>query len=107
MTGREQRQARVLSRILMGALTMAEGSTELGVSERQLWRLRGAFVAGGPAGLVHGNRGRPSPRRIEPDRRVRILELRERFGFDTVQSRLQQASETVDVRSHRGGSGSR
>lgn len=80
MTVREQRRTRVLTRILMGELTMAEGSTALGLSERQLWRLRGAFIAEGPAGLVHGNRGRASPQRIEPDRRARIVELRERYG---------------------------
>jgi transposase len=80
MTAREQRRARVLTRILRGLLTMAEGSVELRVSERQLWRLRAAFVAAGPAGLVHGNRGRPSPQRIDPDRRARIVELRERYG---------------------------
>ena len=80
MTVREQRRARVLSRILMGELTMAEGSTELGLSERQLWRLRAAFIATGPAGLVHGNRGRASALRIDPAPRARIVELRERYG---------------------------
>jgi transposase len=59
---------------------MAEGATELGLSERQLWRLRSAFTEAGPAGLAHGNRGRPSGQRIEPDRRARIVELRERYG---------------------------
>ncbi|HEX7948797.1 MAG TPA: ISNCY family transposase, partial [Candidatus Limnocylindrales bacterium] len=80
MTAREQRRARVLTRILRGELTMADGCTALGVSERQLWRLRAVFLAVGPAGLVHGNRGRPSPRRIGPDRRARIVGLRERYG---------------------------
>lgn len=80
MTPREQHRVRILSRILKGERTMAEGSVELGLSERQLWRLRAALVGEGPAGLVHGNRGRASPRRVEPDRRARIIELRERYG---------------------------
>jgi len=80
MTAREQRRARVLTRILTGERTMIEGSTELGVSERQLWRLRAAFLEAGPAGLVHGNRGRASPQRIDADRRARIVALRERYG---------------------------
>ena len=80
MTVREQRRARVLNRILMGELTMVEGSTELGLSERQLWRLRAALVEAGPAGLVHGNRGRASARRIDSGRRALIIELRERYG---------------------------
>jgi hypothetical protein len=80
MTVREQQRARVLGRILAGELTMAEGAGALGLSERQLWRLRAAFLAAGPAGLTHGNRGRASPRRITPGLRSRILELRERYG---------------------------
>jgi hypothetical protein len=80
MTVREQQRARVLGRILIGELTMTEGSTELGLSERQLWRLRTALVGSGPAGLVHGNRGRASVQRIAPDQRARIIDLRERYG---------------------------
>ena len=80
MTAREQQRARMLTRILRGERTMAEGSAELGLSERQLWRLRAALVEAGPAGLVHGNRGRASPRRIDPDRRAQIVELRARYG---------------------------
>lgn len=59
---------------------MAEGSTQLGLSERQLWRMRAAFIEVGPAGLIHGNRGRASARRIDADRRMRVIELRERYG---------------------------
>ena len=80
MTAREQRRARVMTRILRGERTMAEGGVELGLSERQLWRLRAAFIEAGPAGLVHGNRGRPSPQRIDPGRRNRIVALRHRYG---------------------------
>ena len=80
MTARDQQRARVLTRILTGELTMADGRAELGLSERQLWRLRRSLVEVGPAGLVHGNRGRPSARRIGSDRRARIIELRERYG---------------------------
>lgn len=80
MTAREQGRARLLTRVLAGELTMAEACVELGLSERQLWRLRAAFLGAGPAGLVHGNRGRVSPQRIEPERRARILALRERYG---------------------------
>src|SRR5215210_7765123 len=80
MTVRDQQRARVLARILKGEVTMAEGSVALGLSERQLWRLRSALVDAGPAGLVHGNRGRASPRRIGAEQRARIVELRDRYG---------------------------
>ncbi len=77
MSTTEQRRAWVLARILKGEVTMAAGATELAVSVRQLWRLRVAFERDGPAGLVHGNRGRPSTRRIDQGTRDRIVELRQ------------------------------
>lgn len=80
MTAGEQRRARVLTRVLAGELTMAQASLELGLSERQLWRLRAAFIRVGPAGLVHGNRGRPSAQRIDAGCRSRILTLRDQYG---------------------------
>ena len=76
MTVTEQRRAWVLTRIVAGELTMAEGAETLGLSERQLWRLRVAYQRGGPAGLIHGNRGRPSTRRMGAGLRARIIELR-------------------------------
>jgi transposase len=76
MTTKEQRRAWVLIRVVKDELTMAEGAKLVGLSERQLWRLRAAFERDGPAGLVHGNRGRPSTRRLEAGMRARIIELR-------------------------------
>ena len=81
MTRREQHRAWILAQVLSGALTMAEAAQRLAVSERQLWRLRTAFLRDGPAGLVHGNQGRRSARRLDPDLRARIVELhRTRYG---------------------------
>lgn len=76
MTAKEQRRAWVLARVLKHELTMVEAAGTLGLSERQVWRLRAAFERDGPAGLVHGNRDRPSGRRLPADLRARIVELR-------------------------------
>ena len=77
MSPTEQRRVRILTRILKGELGMAAGAIELALSERQLWRLRGAFERDGPGGLVHGNRGRRSTRRIDTGTRDRIIDLRQ------------------------------
>jgi transposase len=71
----EQRRAWVLNRLGRGDLSTAEAAGLLGLSERQVWRLRAAFERAGPAGLVHGNRGRASPRRVEPAIAERVIEL--------------------------------
>jgi transposase len=75
MTTIEQRRAWVLTKVMAGELMVAEAAGLLGLSERSVWRLKRRFGEEGPAGLVHGNRGRASSRRIaEPTReRVRTL----------------------------------
>jgi transposase len=75
MTTVEQRRAWVLTKVVAGELTAAEAGGVLGLSERSVWRLKGRFVTEGPAGLVHGNRGRASPRRIDESTRERVRAL--------------------------------
>ncbi len=75
MTSEEQRRARVLAHLTRGDLTIEEAAELLDVSIRHAWRLRAGFLAEGPAALVHGNRGRPSPRRIDEVTRAKVVEL--------------------------------
>jgi transposase len=75
MTSREQQRAQVLTRLLVGEVTTAEASLLLGLSERQVFRLRAGYERDGPAALVHGNRGRSSTRRLDPALAERIMVL--------------------------------
>src|SRR4051794_40901560 len=75
MTSREQARTMVLVRVAGGELRVAEAALLLGLSERQVWRLRQGFERDGPAALAHANRGRPSARRLPAATRERILEL--------------------------------
>lgn len=72
MTSAEQRPAWVLTKVVAGELGAAEAAALLGLSERSIWRLKARFDAEGPAGLVHGNCGRPSPRRIDEPTRAGV-----------------------------------
>jgi transposase len=72
---RDQQRIDVLARWREGALAVAEACALLGCSERTAWRLRGRFAALGVEGIVHGNRGRASPRRLPVATRKRIVEL--------------------------------
>jgi hypothetical protein len=49
----------------------------LGLSERQLWRLRVAYRKEGAAGLIHRNRGHSSKRRVARAVAERVVELAE------------------------------
>jgi transposase len=75
MTARDQQRAYVLTRHIAGELDIGEAAALMGLSVRQSVRLRAAFLARGPAALVHGNRGRPSNRRTDEGLRSRVVEL--------------------------------
>lgn len=75
MSGIEQRRAWILTKLLVGEVTVAEAAALLQLSQRQVWRLKVRFEHDGPAGLVHANRGRASPRRLAEPVREQILAL--------------------------------
>jgi transposase len=75
LSAKEQQRSEVVGRWLAGILTTGEAVALLGCSERTAWRLRGAMLGEGAAGLVHGNRGRPSARRLPDPVADRIVEL--------------------------------
>lgn len=73
----EQRRGAILAQQTAGILTIEQAAALMGVSVRQAWRLRARYLREGPAMLAHGNRGRPSPRRIDGDLRARVVALAE------------------------------
>ncbi len=56
-------------------LTGAEAATALGLTERHVWWLLARLREEGRTALVHGNRGRPSGRRLPAATRAQILAL--------------------------------
>lgn len=56
-------------------VTNTEGARRAGLSLRQFKRLRQRYRQHGPRGLVHGNRGRPSLRRLAPRIREQVETL--------------------------------
>jgi transposase len=80
----EQRRLLVLNQLQSGGLVNAEAAGLLGLSVRQVQRLRGAYAERGAAALVHGNRGRPSAHALDPALAARVVELAKRkyAGFN-------------------------
>lgn len=75
LTTRDQQRLGVLTQWIAGILTISEAAGLLGVSERSAWRQRRRLIERGANGLVHGNRGRVSVRRLDEATRARIVEL--------------------------------
>ena len=58
LTRSEQRRLLLLNHLQSGALVNAQAASLLGISIRQVRRLRRRYEAEGAAALAHGNRGR-------------------------------------------------
>ena len=72
---RELERAEVLARVLVGALSDGEAARQLGLSVRQVRRLKGKLAREGAASLVHGNRGRRPVHRLPDELRARVVRL--------------------------------
>jgi len=75
MSVKQVKRLDVLGRIDAGALTVGEAATVLGMSRRQVQRLRRAVRKRGPEAVVHGNAGRPPPNRGSDTIRAKVLKL--------------------------------
>lgn len=72
---REQKRALVLNQVLAGLATVGEGAVALGLSVRQVKRLKATYQRAGPASLVHGNRGRSTAWAVPPSVAEQLVAL--------------------------------
>jgi len=80
MSASERRRLELLSRVRDGQLTLVKAAELMEVSYRQAKRVYARYQSEGDRGVVHGLRGRRSNRRIDPERRERVLNLyREKY----------------------------
>lgn len=75
MGKRDARRLGVLQAALAGKVSNREGAAAVGLSLRQFKRLRRQVREDGPQGVVHGNRGRASARRLADAVRARVVDL--------------------------------
>jgi transposase len=84
MSNRQWKRLDAVERIGQGGLTLGEAAAVLGLSKRQVRRLRRAVERRGAKGVVHGNTGRAPKHRVEEEVREQIVELRRKkyAGFN-------------------------
>jgi transposase len=85
----ERRRVQVLTRVLLGSLTADQAASQLGLSVRQVARLKATLARDGPTGLAHGNRGRRPARRLPDELRARLVQLATQVYPDLPHSQLQ------------------
>src|SRR6266446_838356 len=72
MSRKEVPRAGLLKTLLAGKATNAQGAAALGLSIRQVQRLKVRFQTDGARGLLHRSRGRPAPPRLAGSVRAQI-----------------------------------
>ncbi len=75
LSNKENKQAWVLGKVDRGDMTAVKAGEVLGLSERHVRRLLAKYRLGGPAALVHGNRGRKPRHALSNTVRSQISEL--------------------------------
>lgn len=75
LTMKEQKRVEVIERVFRGELRMAEAALVLGVSERHSFRIKAKIRKEGVKGVIHGNRGRSSKRKVTQNTQARVVKL--------------------------------
>ncbi len=75
MSSKEINRAQVLEQLVQGHLKQREAAERLGVSVRQVKRLKRAYRAGGARALVSKKRGQPGHHRLSPKIRAQAVAL--------------------------------
>lgn len=95
---KEIKRLKVMSMLEEKLMTRAEAAEKLNVSERQVYRIQKSYREKGEQGLVHGNRGKPSQRRVSQEIRTRIQKLLKETYSDYNTLHFQEIlSEQFDI----------
>jgi transposase len=75
MSRDELKRVKVLERLLGDSMTSGEAAESLGVTVRQLRRLKSSYKQSGELGLIHGNRGRKPAHTLPEECKLEVLRL--------------------------------
>jgi len=92
-TMKEVTRYRIVQRVLEGKIVNKEAASALGLSIRQVKRLKRKVEHLGPAGVLHGNKGRVPAHAYSPEERSRVIAVAEERYFDFNFSHLSEMLE--------------
>jgi hypothetical protein len=75
LTPKDQRTSGVLTRLISGKIKVKQASKILGLSTRQILRKKKVYLKTGAASVVHGNRGKISPKAVSQDKKDSLINL--------------------------------
>jgi transposase len=74
MSQKERQRYHLLKMVVEGDITLHDAGRLMAISYRHAKRLKSKLISEGARGLVHGNRGRPSAKALDPELSKRIIE---------------------------------
>ena len=77
MTQKEITRLRVVNQVIDKVITIKEAAELLNLSERQVIRLKKGVMSGGPAFIIHKNRGRKLAHAVSDKFKSTIIELKQ------------------------------
>jgi transposase len=95
LTQKELKRVKILERLFGGSMSSAEAAEILGVTCRQLRRLKSKYAQEGEKGLIHGNRGRKPQHALPQGVKTEVLRLFEEKYSD---SNFCHCSELLEER---------
>jgi hypothetical protein len=82
MSNKELDRYDIIKRLIRKEINGTEASKLIGLSIRQIRRLKGQIILYGPKALIHGNRGKKGNRRLPDKERQRIIKLLHKHYYD-------------------------
>jgi transposase len=95
MNRAEKRKETIIKSCVAGEMTNASAASRLGLSERQVKRLKARYKEAGGQSMLHGNCGRQPSKTLSIEIKQRILNIRNQPEFETVNTKhFQEILET-------------
>jgi transposase len=95
LTTEQHQKLDVINKAIAGFVTVREAAERLGLSERQVQRLKNEVKENGPAALVHKNSNRTPAHALSEKTKKKILEIRNKAGYkDSNFKHFQELLET-------------
>lgn len=88
----ERKKYETIGKVINGEMTRKEASVELGLSLRQIDRLKRIYVTKGEIGFIHGNKGKANPKKKDDSL---IKELEELYLSDFYDFNFEQFYERI------------
>jgi transposase len=97
LSQKEVRRLKILHKVMEGGVTQVKASEILGISDRQIRNIITRLKEEGDRGIIHGNRGRSSPRKMASEQEEFIAEIVRRryadFGPTLAAEKLEECEK--------------